>query len=228
LLQMVSAYQVFADQGKRIPPQYVLDIWDNYGHHIYSYDPKHPPAVQVISPQIAFLMSSMLSNNAARALEFAPDMVLTTSDWDNRPIAAKTGTSDGFKDNLTIGYTPDIVVGTWSGNANGADMVRTVGISGAAPIWHDSIEYASGKCFDKSLFPGNWSSCNDMGYPADAFLPPAGVTQQSVNTVNGLMGNGYLSWMLNSDVPMQSGYTASGSPKGTTTPGGTPTPSPTP
>ena len=176
LLQMVGAYQVFADQGKRIPPQYVLDIWDNYGHHIYSYDPTHPPAVQVISPQIAFLMSSMLSNNAARAIEFAPDMVLTTSDWDNRPVAAKTGTSEGFQDNLTIGYTPDIVVGTWSGNANGALMVHTVGISGAAPIWHDALEYASGRCFAKAaVFPGNWSSCNDMSYPADTFVASNGV-----------------------------------------------------
>ncbi len=219
LLQMVGAYQVFADQGKHIPPQYVLDIWDNYGNHIYSYDPKHPPAVQVISPQIAFLMSSMLSNNDARAIEFAPDMVLTTSDWDNRPVAAKTGTSEGFQDNLTLGYTPDIVVGTWSGNANGALMVNTVGISGAAPIWHDALEYASGKCFTKGIFPGNWSSCNDMSYPADAFVPPTGVIQQSVNTFNGLLGNGYVTYMLNSDVPMQSGLTSSK---------GTPTPSPTP
>jgi membrane peptidoglycan carboxypeptidase len=225
LLQMVGAYQVFANQGMRIPPQYVLDIWDNYGHHLYHYDPNNPPAVQVISPQIAYLMSSILSNNAARALEFAPDMVLTTSDWDNRPVAAKTGTSEGFQDNLTIGYTPDIVVGTWSGNANGALMLNTVGITGAAPIWHDALEYASGKCFPKSAFPGTWSSCNDMSFPADAFAPPPGVVQQSVNAINGLMGNGYVSWMLNSDVPVQSGLT---SQSGTTNANGTPTPTPSP
>jgi membrane peptidoglycan carboxypeptidase len=221
LLQMVGAYQVFANQGKRIPPQYVLDIWDNYGNHLYHYDPTHPPAMQVISPQIAFLMSSMLSNNTARAIEFAPDMVLTTSDWDNRPVAAKTGTSEGFQDNLTLGYTPDIVVGTWSGNANGALMTNTVGITGAAPIWHDAIEYASGKCFPKGVFPGTWSGCNDMSFPPDTFTPPPGVTQQSVNTINGLLGNGYLTWMLDSDIPLQSGLTAT---KGTTNP----TPSPTP
>jgi membrane peptidoglycan carboxypeptidase len=242
LLQMVSAYQVFADQGKRVPPQYVLDIWDNYGHHIYHYNPNTPPTVQVISPQIAYLMSSMLSNNTARALEFSPDMVLTMSDWGNRPVAAKTGTSEGFQDNLTIGYTPDIVVGTWSGNANGALMQHTVGISGAAPIWHDAIEYASGKDFGPdagtigSVF-GKWTPRNDMSYnngqvyPADGFIQPPGVMLQAVNTINGLMGDGYDTYMLQSEIPTLSGMGATTGTGGTTptpTGTGTPTASPTP
>src|SRR6266702_3792014 len=113
LLQMVGAYQVFANQGMRVLPQGVLDIWDNYGHHLYHYDTKNPPAARIISPQIAYLMSSMLSNNDARAIEFAPHTVLTTQDWDRRPVAAKTGTTEGYQDNWTIGYTPDIVVGVW-------------------------------------------------------------------------------------------------------------------
>src|SRR5260370_1044328 len=111
LLQMIGAYQVFADQGQRVPPQYVLDIWDNYGHHIYHFDAEHPQTSRVISAQIAYLMSSILEDNQARALEFSPDTVLTTQDWDGRPVAAKTGTTEGFQDNWTIGYTPEIVVG---------------------------------------------------------------------------------------------------------------------
>ncbi len=222
LLQMVGAYQVFADQGLRVPPQYVLDIWDNYGHHIYSFDRAHPQTSRVISAQIAYLMSSMLSDNQARSLEFAPDMVLTTQqDWDGRPVAAKTGTTEGFQDNWTIGYTPDIVVGVWSGNANGALMNNVVGITGAAPIWHDALEYASGRCFPAGSFQGNWSSCGDLSFPPDAFIRPSGVIQQQVNAVNGLAGNGYLSWMLNSDVPTVSGLTTT-----TGTGNGTPTPTP--
>src|SRR6266567_1993462 len=223
LLQMVGAYQVFANQGMRVPPQGVLDIWDNYGHHLYHYDTKNPPAVRIISPQIAYLMSSMLSNNDARAIEFAPDTVLTTQDWDRRPVAAKTGTTEGYQDNWTIGYTPDIVVGVWSGNANGDLMKNVVGISGAAPIWHDALEYASGKCYPAGAFPGNWSPCNDFNFPPDTFNPPPGVIQQSVNTVNGLAGSGYVSWMLNNDIPVTSGLSS-----GTGTGNGTPTPSPTP
>ena len=216
LLQMVGAYQVFANQGWRVPPTGILDIWDNYGHHLYNYDTAHPPKAQVISQQIAFLMSTILSNNPARAIEFSGDPVLTTEDWDGRPVAAKTGTTDNFQDNWTIGYTPDIVVGVWSGNANGAYMNNVVGITGAAPIWHDVIEYASGRCNP---------ACGDLKFPADQFVPPAGVVQQAVNTVNGLAGSGYLSWMLDSDIPQQSGFTTA---TGTGTGYGTPTPTPTP
>ena len=213
LLQMVGAYQVFANQGARIPPQSILDIWDNYGHHLYHYDTMHPRASQVISPQIAFLISSILSNNPARAIEFAGDNVLTMQDWDDRPVAAKTGTTDNFQDNWTLGYTPDLVVGVWSGNANGDYMSnRVVGITGAAPIWHDVIEYASGKCDQ---------GCGDIKFAPDPFVPPSGVIQQSVNTVNGLSGSGYLSWMLDNDVPQQSGLTVNNG-NGTLTP--TPTP----
>src|SRR6266704_5315393 len=219
LLQMVGAYQVFANQGARIPPQSVLDIWDNYGHNLYHYDTKHPRASQIISQQIAFLISSILSNNQARAIEFAGDNVLTMQDWDDRAVAAKTGTTDNFQDNWTIGYTPDLVVGVWSGNANGAYMTNgVVGITGAAPIWHDVIEYASGKCDQ---------GCGDIKFPADQFVQPTGgvnpVILQSVNTVNGLAGNGYSSLMLDSDIPQQSGLaTKNGNDNGTPTP--TPTP----
>jgi len=222
LLQMVGAYQVFADQGNRVPQQYVLDIWDNYGHHIYQFDPRHPQTSRVISAQIAYLMSSILEDNQARALEFAPDTVLTTQDWDGRPVAAKTGTTDGFQDNWTMGYTPDIVVGVWSGNANGDLMNNVVGITGAAPIWHDALEYASGKCFSAGSFAGNWSSCGDVKFPPDTFNAPSGVIQQEVNTINGLAGTGFASWMLADEVPTTSGLTKS------TTVNGTPTATPTP
>jgi membrane peptidoglycan carboxypeptidase len=221
-LQMVGAYQVFADQGNRVPQQYVLDIFDNYGHHIYHFDPAHPQTSRVITAQIAYMMSSILEDNQARALEFSPDTVLTTQDWDGRPVAAKTGTTDGFQDNWTMGYTPDIVVGVWSGNANGDYMNNVVGITGAAPIWHDALEYASGKCFPAGSFAGNWISCGDLKFSPDTFNPPPGVIQQEVNTVNGLAGTGYASWMLADDVPTVSGLTTP------TTGNGTPTATPTP
>src|SRR5258708_10681638 len=147
---MTSAYKHFADQGKRVPPQGILGIWDNYGHQLYQYNPSTAGA-QVISPQIAYMVTSTLDNEAARAMEFSGDHVLSMQDWPQPgggypQVAAKTGTTDSFKDNLTIGYTPDVVVGVWSGNANDAPMNTTIGVTSAAPIWHSVIEYASGKC----------------------------------------------------------------------------------
>jgi len=225
LLQMVGAYQVFADQGVRVPPQYILDIWDNYGHNLYHFDPTKPHGVQVLSQQIAYLITSMLTDEKSRSYEFAGDHVLSMWDWTlpdgtNPQVAAKTGTTDSFKDNWTLGYTPDVVVGVWSGNADDSAMDNhVVGITGAAPIWHDVIERVSGRCNDNPFPCGNIRTF----FPPQPFPVPAGVTQQSVNTVNGLAGSGYTSWMLNNDVPQQSGLsTSTGKGNGTATP--TPTP----
>ncbi len=239
LIQMVGAYQVFADQGVRVPPKGILDIWDNYGHHLYHYDPTHPAGAQVISPQIAYLMTSILSDEPARALEFSGDHVLSMYDWDRadgkqHDVAAKTGTTDNFVDNWTIGYTPNVVVGVWSGNADNSQFRgNVVGITGAAPIWHSVIERVSGACnIDGAGIPcGKYHS----SFTHRTFVVPPGVSQQATSQLNGLAGTGIIDWMLDSEVPQQTGVTAC---DGTTTPGngpcqgplpgpGTPTPVPT-
>ena len=224
LIQMTGAYQVFADQGARVQQQGVLDIWDNYGHHLYHFDPTHPQGVQVMSKQIAYLMTTMLTNEQARAYEFENDHVLSMWDWtlpdgSNPEVAAKTGTTDSFIDNWTMGYTSNVVVGVWSGNADNSPMDNhVVGITGAAPIWHDVIERVSGRCNDDNVPCGNVQTI----FPPQPFTEPSGVFQQQVNTANGLAGSGYPSWMLQSDVPSTSGLTAP------TTTGGTPTATATP
>lgn len=207
LLQMVNAYQTFANQGVRIPAQGVLGIWDNYGHQLYQYDPTKV-GTRVLSKQVSFLITSTLSNEAARALEFENDHVLSMWDWTladgtHPDVAAKTGTTDSFKDNWTIGYTPDVVVGVWSGNADDSAMVNSIGVTGAAPIWHSVIEYVSGKCntaTDQVPCPKL-----DLHYTDRHFTVPDGIIQQQVNTVNGLAGAGYLSYMIDGEQPQQSG-----------------------
>src|SRR5436305_14472603 len=73
-------------------------------------------------------------------------------DGQQHDVAAKTGTTENFKDNWTMGYTPDVVVGVWSGNADGSQFNHgVVGITGAAPICHDIIEHFCGR-FDSSLY----------------------------------------------------------------------------
>ncbi len=229
LIQMVGAYQTFANQGNHVPPQGVLDIWDNYGHNLYHFDPNHPQGAQVISPQVSYLITSMLTDENARAYEFEGDHVLSMWDWPQPngsypQVAAKTGTTDSFVDNWTIGYTSNVTVGVWSGNADNSAMDNNVvGITGAAPIWHDVIERVSGRCNQDGIDCGNIKTI----LPPDPFPVPSGLTQQQVNTVNGLAGNGYLSLMLNSDVPMQTGLTmptTTNGPTGTSTPTASPTP----
>jgi len=212
LYQMVGAYQVFANNGMRVPPHYILDIWDNYGHNLYHFDPNHPGGTQIISPQIAFLMTSVLSDEYARAAEFWPDHVLSFwPEYGNQQdplypdVAAKTGTTDQFKDNLTIGYTSSVVVGVWSGNANDAPMNNVLGITGAAPIWHSVIARVSGMC-DVAT---DQIPCGHISetFPLQTFNPPPGVVKQCVSSANGLGNNGTnCDWMLPSEIPQQSGF----------------------
>lgn len=231
LNQMVGAYQVFADNGVHVPQHYVLDIWDNYGHHLYHFDPTHPGGAQVISPQVAFLMTSVLSDEYARQAEFWPDHELSfwnpPNTYYSNPdplypdVAAKTGTTDSFKDNLTIGYTSSVVVGVWAGNANDQAMISVIGITGAAPIWHSVMTYVSGMC-DQS-FDSIPCGHPDLTYKPTTFTPPAGVVKACVSAQNGLqVPNGTGSncdYMLQSEVPQQTGVVVN---NGTNSPNPTP------
>ena len=136
LLELTSAYSVFANYGKRIPPVSILKIVDFKNEVVYEYQP--PAGEQVIRAEHAFLISSILSDNEARSWMFGRNSVL------NLPfqVAAKTGTTNDFRDNWTLGYTPDLVTGVWVGNADYTPMVNTTGLTGAAPIWSQFMQFA--------------------------------------------------------------------------------------
>ncbi len=134
LLEHTGAYAVIANGGVRIPPVAILKIEDSESQVIEEYTP--PEGEQVISPQHAYLMTSILSDNEARAPAFGLDNPLHLS----RPAAAKTGTTDDWKDSWTVGYTPDLVTGVWVGNSDNTAMDHVAGSTGAGHIWHDFME----------------------------------------------------------------------------------------
>lgn len=131
LLELTNAYSIMANSGRSIPPVAILRILDHTGKVVYDY--QQPTGMQVVQPVHAYLISDILSDNRARTPAFGSNSVL------NLPFqaASKTGTTNDFRDNWTIGYTPDIAVGVWVGNANYAPMQNTSGLTGAAPIWAD-------------------------------------------------------------------------------------------
>jgi membrane peptidoglycan carboxypeptidase len=135
LLDLTSAYSVFANSGVRVPPVAILKITDFQGNVIDEYQ---PVGEQVIRPEHAYLISSILSDNSARSWMFGTNSLLNLS----FTVAAKTGTTNDFRDNWTLGYTPDLVTGVWIGNADYTPMVNTTGLTGAAPIWSQFMEYA--------------------------------------------------------------------------------------
>ena len=136
LLEMTGAFAVMANEGLRIPPVAITKILDHNGELVYEYAP--PQGEQVLRQEHAFLISSILSDNAARTWMFGPNSYLHLP----FPAAAKTGTSNDFRDNWTIGYSPDLAVGVWVGNADYTPMNHTTGLSGAAPIWSQFMQKA--------------------------------------------------------------------------------------
>ncbi len=135
LLDMTAAYAVLANGGQRMPPISILKITDFAGNLIYEYQPQS--GGQVIRAEHAYLISSILSDNEARNFTFGRNSALHLS----FPVAAKTGTTNDIRDNWTMGYTPDLVTGVWVGNADYTPMINSSGLSGAAPIWSQFMEF---------------------------------------------------------------------------------------
>src|SRR5258706_5950866 len=121
---MTSAYSVFANAGQRVPPVAILKITDFAGNVIYEYKPK--AGEQVIRPEHAYLISSILSDNNARSLMFGPNSPLNLC----FQVAAKTGTTHDIRDNWTLGYTPDLVNAVSIRNADYTPIVNSSGVTG--------------------------------------------------------------------------------------------------
>jgi penicillin-binding protein 1C len=133
-LDLTTAFHTLANQGAYVPPQAILfSMGAPEGRNMNMSRVK---PVQVIEPASAYLVTSMLSDNDARAAEFGPNSMLKLS----RPNAAKTGTTSDFRDNWTQGYTRYLVAGVWAGNSDGRPMRNVSGVTGAAPIWNAFME----------------------------------------------------------------------------------------
>ncbi len=131
LLEMASGAASLAAQGTWHRAQGILKVQDAHGKTLSTLNVEARPA---IAPAVAFILSEILSDNRNRTLAFGPrsDLVI-----EGHRVAAKTGTTSNNRDNLTIGYAPDLASAVWVGNASSAPMSpQATGITGAAPIWH--------------------------------------------------------------------------------------------
>ncbi|MGV8025544.1 MAG: AmmeMemoRadiSam system protein A [Anaerolineaceae bacterium] len=135
LLELTSAFAIFANQGSRAEPFSISRIVDHAGNVVYEHETQ---TKQVISAEHAYLITDILADNNARTPAFGSNSILKLP----FKVSVKTGTTNDFRDNWTLGYTPDIAVGVWVGNADYTPMQNTSGLTGAAPIWADVIQYA--------------------------------------------------------------------------------------
>ncbi len=132
LIEHVSAYGVFANQGVKHEPVSILKIEDK--DHEILFEWKKDKGEKVLEPEITATISSILIDDEARAYAFGAGGILTLPD---RKVAAKTGTTNAYVDAWTIGYTPSLVAGVWAGNTDNSPMKRGFGGSRvAAPIWN--------------------------------------------------------------------------------------------
>lgn len=212
LTEMTSAFGTFANNGEYVKPTTILEVKDKQGKVIYTPSPERKRA---LSDDVSFLISSILSDNSARAETFGGSLTIS------RPAAVKTGTTDDYVDALTIGYTPSLVVGAWVGNNDRTPMDSIAGSLGAAPIWRQMMEYFL------------------RGTPVEQFRPPSPIIKQLVCKENGLKAeyatdSAYPEFFLPGTVPSQSCDLPSPTPSISETPTPTPTsepedtPTPTP
>jgi penicillin-binding protein 1C len=149
LLELTRAYAVFANGGVYVPTTSILCIIDRDDNILYQYEQGCPRGnltagthiregygTQVLDPRIAFLISDILADENARQPAMGYQSDLYTGSIGS---AVKTGTTDNFRDNWTVGYTRNAAVGVWVGNTRGEPMINTTGLTGAAPIWNQVI-----------------------------------------------------------------------------------------
>lgn len=139
LLDLTSAFGVFAAGGERVEPVAILKVVDSGGKTLFEYKPPKPK--RVLDEGIAYIISDILSDNDARKAVFGPNSYLVIP---GHSVAVKTGTTDDKRDNWTVGYSQSVVVGVWVGNNDNSPMHPSLasGVTGAAPIWNRIIKAA--------------------------------------------------------------------------------------
>lgn len=163
LLELTAAYSALANGGQGVQPHIIDYVEDAEGRLLYQ---SSPSAHQVLDERIAYLITDILADDYARLPSFGEDNALELP----FPAAVKTGTTTNWRDNWTVGYSSERVVGVWVGNANNEPMKQVSGVSGAAPIWNATM---------RSIHR----------HPPPPFARPDGIVEKQVCALSGLLPN---------------------------------------
>lgn len=177
LLDLTGAYGVFDNLGDKVDTVSILKIVKR-GETIYEFSPDKVKRKNVLSPQVSYIITNILSDNNARLLAFARNNPLVL----DRPAAAKTGTSEDFTDSWTVGYTPDLVVGVWVGNNNNKPMDGVAGSVGGGIVWNSFMNavYKEPKLTD---------IIKQGGQLQTDFVRPADIVEATICIDSGLLPN---------------------------------------
>ncbi len=200
LLDLATVYATLANRGERVDPVAILRVEDAQGRVLEAYDvpysvvsaanhadPKarkpdrRPVLLGARAKQAIYLLTDILSDNQARVQEFGLNSPLKVS----RPAAVKTGTTNDFRDNWTVGFTPYAVVGVWAGNSDNEPMVNSSGVTGAAPIWNEIMETIFSTPRFQNLFR------DEEGRLEETFTPPSGLVRVEICAPTGKLPGPY-------------------------------------
>lgn len=212
-LELAQSYAVFANEGKLVPARAILCITNSKGEVVYQYEngcagreranltnntlSAAATGQQVLDPRVAFLISDILADNVARSPAMGSRSPLRT---DGINTSVKTGTTDDYRDNWTMGYTKNVVVGVWVGNADYTPMQNTTGLTGAAPIWNDVISgiYRTPSALEALKVNGVLRS--------DELTPPPGISRRQLCVLSSVIDpsqdcqRGASEWVFDSPV----------------------------
>jgi len=178
LLEMTHAFATLANMGKRPQLVSVLKIVDGNGNVVYDVQRDRVPPANALDPRIAYIITDILDDDNARAPAMGYNNALNLA----IPAAAKTGTTNDFRDNWTMGYTPGLAVGVWLGNTDGHPMISSSGLRGAAPVWRWIVE---GIYSDEGMFAS--LAVNGQPPPLE-FERPNGIEEREVCLPRGTGG----------------------------------------
>ena len=167
-VQLTNAYATFANNGKFVPANPITKIEDSQGNVLYELDRENvlEDAQQAISAEHAYQITSILTDDAARAMVFSRgNLFEQTQDDLNRPTAAKSGTSNDWVDTWTMGYTTDVAIGVWVGNTNNQPLAETDGIQSAGPIWSKMMQRNPRQPRVQRTAPGRERAPDQPGVP---------------------------------------------------------------
>lgn len=176
MLDMTTAFGVFANKGYRIDLNPIIEVKDSRGKTLEKKKNQAPIfGKRVLPEEVTFIISDILADNQARSMAFGTNSVLNIP---GQTVSVKTGTTNDYRDNWTIGYTPKYVVTTWVGNNDNSPMGSVAsGITGASPIWNEIMSFLLedekttplippqnavrlNVCRQSGLFPAEGSTCD--------------------------------------------------------------------
>jgi hypothetical protein len=179
LLEMTHAFATLANGGQKPRLTSILKITDSRGNVLYDLQQDRIVPANAIDPGIAYIITDILDDDKARIPAMGANNPLALP----FPAAVKTGTTNDFRDNWTLGYTPGLVVGVWLGNSDGHPMRNSSGLQAAAPLWRHIMEtiYADETMQSSLMVNGN--------LPPTVFTPPPTIEARLVCLPQGTGGS---------------------------------------